>query len=69
MAFGDVKQGEIYWVDAADLDVQGHEQAWSRPYVIASRTLLNRGGTAIGVPLSRKLEKACRHRLLFSWPT
>ena len=31
------KRGEIYWVNARDLDVQGHEQNKSRPYVIVSQ--------------------------------
>ncbi len=34
-------QGEVYWAVAKDLDIAGHEQMKSRPYVIVSRTLLN----------------------------
>lgn len=61
----DIRQGEIYWVDAADLDVQGSEQQKSRPYVIVSRTLVNKSGhNVVGVPLSTKVHKACAHRVL-----
>jgi mRNA-degrading endonuclease toxin of MazEF toxin-antitoxin module len=61
----DVKQGEIYWVNAKDLDIQGSEQQKSRPYIIVSRTLINKlGKNVVGVPLSTKLHKASSHRLL-----
>jgi mRNA-degrading endonuclease toxin of MazEF toxin-antitoxin module len=61
----DVKQGEIYWVNARDLDIQGSEQQKSRPYIIVSRTLINRlGKNVVGVPLSTKVHKASSHRLL-----
>lgn len=61
----DIKQGEIYWVNARDLDIEGSEQQKSRPYIIVSRTLINRlGKNVVGVPLSTKLHKASSHRLL-----
>jgi mRNA-degrading endonuclease toxin of MazEF toxin-antitoxin module len=61
----DIKQGEIYWVSAEDLDIQGSEQQKSRPYVIVSRTLVNRlGKNVVGVPLSTKVHKASSHRVL-----
>ena len=61
----EIKQGEIYWVNANDLDVHGSEQQKSRPYVIVSRTLVNRlGKNVVGVPLSTKVHKACAHRVL-----
>lgn len=61
----DVSQGDIYWVRADDLDIEGSEQQKSRPYVIASRTKINRlGKNVVGVPLSSKVHKACAHRLL-----
>lgn len=61
----EIKQGEIYFVDAEDLDVIGSEQQKSRPYVIVSRTLINRlGRNVVGVPLSTKIHKACAHRVL-----
>lgn len=59
-----VKQGEIYWVFAKDLDIAGHEQEKSRPYVIVSRDRINElGENVVGVPLSTKLHKACAHRV------
>ena len=61
----DVSKGDIYWVRALDLDIEGSEQQKSRPYVIASRTKINRlGRNVVGVPLSTKLHKAGSHRLL-----
>lgn len=61
----DIRQGEIYWVNAKDLDIQGSEQQKSRPYVIVSRTLINRlGKNVVGVPLSTKIHKASSHRVL-----
>ena len=55
----EIKQGEIYWVKARDLDIEGHEQQKNRPYVIVSRTLINRlGKNVVGVPLSTQLHKA-----------
>jgi mRNA-degrading endonuclease toxin of MazEF toxin-antitoxin module len=58
------KQGEIYWVFAKDLDITGHEQQKSRPYVIVSRDAINQLGTnVIGVPLSTKLHKQNSHRI------
>jgi len=60
----DIKQGEIYWVNAKDLDIQGSEQQKSRPYIIVSRTLINKlGKNVVGVPLSTKIHKASSHRL------
>lgn len=58
------KRGEIYWVNAKDLDVQGHEQDKSRPYVIVSRDLINNSlPNVVGVPLTTKLHKACSYRI------
>jgi mRNA-degrading endonuclease toxin of MazEF toxin-antitoxin module len=52
-------------IGARDLDIEGSEQQKSRPYVIASRTLINRlGKNVVGVPLSTVLQKACGHRIL-----
>lgn len=60
-----INRGEIYWVNAKDLDIQGHEQQKSRPYVIVSRTQVNNlGKNVVGVPLSTQLHKACSHRIL-----
>jgi mRNA-degrading endonuclease toxin of MazEF toxin-antitoxin module len=60
----EVKQGEIYWVFAKDLDVKGSEQKKSRPYLIVSRTSINRlGQNVVGVPLTTKLHKANSYRI------
>jgi len=60
----EIKQGEIYWVRADDLDIEGSEQQKNRPYVIVSRTLINRlGKNVVGVPFSTKLHKASSHRV------
>ena len=59
------KYGEIYWVFAKDLDIAGHEQDKSRPYVIVSRDAINNQGlNVVGVPLSTKTHKANAHRIL-----
>lgn len=61
----EIKRGEIYWVSAKDLDIAGSEQQKSRPYVIVSRTQINKlGKNVVGVPFSTKLHKACSHRIL-----
>ena len=53
-----VKQGEIYWVFARDLDTQGSEQQKNRPYVIVSRDAINNlGPTVVGVPLSTQVQE------------
>ena len=60
-----INRGEIYWVNAYDLDIRGSEQQKSRPYVIVSRGQINRlGKNVVGVPFSTKLHKACSHRIL-----
>jgi mRNA-degrading endonuclease toxin of MazEF toxin-antitoxin module len=49
----DVKQGEIFWVNIPPEHTIGSEQYDRRPYVIVSRTLVNRRGkTVVGVPLT-----------------
>jgi mRNA-degrading endonuclease toxin of MazEF toxin-antitoxin module len=49
----DVRQGEIYWVDIPASQTVGSEQYNRRPYIIVSRTLVNRRArTVVGVPLS-----------------
>lgn len=49
----DFKQGDIYWVDIPPGHTVGSEQFNRRPYVIVSRTLINRSGkTVVGVPLT-----------------
>jgi mRNA-degrading endonuclease toxin of MazEF toxin-antitoxin module len=60
------KQGEIYWVFAKDLDILGHEQEKSRPYVIVSSNYVNNQGqkNVVGVPFSTRLHKANSHRIL-----
>ena len=59
------KYGEIFWVFAKDLDIQGSEQQKSRPYVIVSRDAINKlGFNVVGVPLSSKVHKASAYRIL-----
>ena len=61
----DILQGDIYWVYAHDLDIEGSEQQKNRPYVIVSRLRINRmGKNVVGVPLSTVLSKAGGHRIL-----
>jgi mRNA-degrading endonuclease toxin of MazEF toxin-antitoxin module len=61
----EIAQGDIYWVRANDLDIEGHEQQKNRPYVVVSRTRINKlGKNVVGVPLSTVIEKACAHRVL-----
>jgi mRNA-degrading endonuclease toxin of MazEF toxin-antitoxin module len=51
-----ILQGEIYWVHAKDLDIQGSEQKKNRPYVIVSRSSVNTlGRNVVGVPLTTVL--------------
>ena len=51
-----ILQGEIYWVYAKDLDIQGSEQQKNRPYVIVSRDSVNAlGRNVVGVPLTSVL--------------
>ena len=60
----DVLQGDVYWVRARDLDIEGSAQKKNRPYVIVSRLRINRmGKNVIGVPLSIKLDKGGGHRI------
>jgi mRNA-degrading endonuclease toxin of MazEF toxin-antitoxin module len=61
----DIQQGDIYWVRARDLDIEGSEQKKNRPYVIVSRLKINRlGRNVVGVPLSTVLAKGGGHRVL-----
>lgn len=49
----DIKQGDIYWVDIPQSHTIGSEQYNRRPYVVVSRTQVNRSGkTVVGVPLT-----------------
>lgn len=60
-----LKYGEIFWVFAKDLDIQGSEQKKSRPYVIVSRDAINKlGFNVVGVPLTTKVHKASAYRIL-----
>jgi mRNA-degrading endonuclease toxin of MazEF toxin-antitoxin module len=60
-----IRQGEIYWVFAKDLDIQGSEQQKNRPYVVVSRDAINQlGKNVVGVPLSTKIHKANSYRVL-----
>ncbi len=60
-----VRQGDIYWVEIQPEETVGSEQYKRRPFVIVSRSDLNRGqNNVVGVPLSTKVAKACAHRIL-----
>lgn len=59
-----VKQGDIYWCDPDPADTVGSEQAGDRPWVIVSIPRLHRGNCAVGLPLSRHMEKAGAHLIV-----
>jgi mRNA-degrading endonuclease toxin of MazEF toxin-antitoxin module len=64
-----VRQGDIYWVRADDLDVAGSEQDKSRPYLIVSRDQVNQERpNVVGVPLTTNLKLACSYRVLIPTP-
>jgi len=53
----EIKQGEIYWVDIPQSQTVGSEQYNRRPYLIVSRTSVNRVcETVVGVPLSTAVD-------------
>jgi mRNA-degrading endonuclease toxin of MazEF toxin-antitoxin module len=59
-----ILQGEIYWVNAKDLDIQGSEQKKNRPYVIVSKSSINAlGRNVVGVPLTTVLTAGGGHRI------
>lgn len=59
-----VRQGDIFWVRAHDLDIAGSEQEKSRPYLIVSRDQVNRERpNVVGVPLTTNLQTACGYRV------
>jgi|ERR1051325_461841 mRNA-degrading endonuclease toxin of MazEF toxin-antitoxin module len=70
----EVKYGGIYLYEpptqsssaqASALIQSGAEQAGYRPYIIVSRDIANQNKpTAVGVPLSRKIEKANSYRIM-----
>lgn len=60
-----IQQGDIYRVDIPQSQTVGSEQWKRRPYIIVSRTAINRlGRNVVGVPMSTKLHKASQHRIL-----
>lgn len=60
-----VQQGDIYRVDIPKSQAIGSEQWKRRPYIIVSRTAINRlGNNVVGVPMSTKVQKASQHRIL-----
>jgi mRNA-degrading endonuclease toxin of MazEF toxin-antitoxin module len=59
-----ILQGEIYWVYANDLDIEGSEQQKNRPYVIVSRDSINAlGRNVVGVPLTTVLTQGGGYRV------
>jgi mRNA-degrading endonuclease toxin of MazEF toxin-antitoxin module len=60
----EVKQGDIYWVHIPDGQTVGSEQRERRPWVIMSRTGVNRNGrNVVGVPLTSETRKANAYRI------
>jgi mRNA-degrading endonuclease toxin of MazEF toxin-antitoxin module len=59
-----IKQGDIYWVDIPKAHTQGSEQYKRRPFIIVSRTELNKGKIVVGVPMTSETRKAGQHRTL-----
>src|SRR2546425_12694930 len=61
----DIKQGEIYWVNIPASHTLGSEQYNRRPYIIVSRTLINKSGnTVVGVPMTTTQGNDPPHRIL-----
>ncbi len=60
----DVERGDIFLVRAQDLDIKGSEQKNSRPYVIMSRSEINRAERCVvGIPLTKQVYKAGSYRI------
>jgi mRNA-degrading endonuclease toxin of MazEF toxin-antitoxin module len=69
----EVRYGEIWLYDppgsaaaenAAAIGSSGSEQSGLRPHIIVSRDIVNKGKpTAVGVPLTTKMEKANSYRV------
>jgi mRNA interferase MazF len=61
----EVKQGDIYWAEIRQAETQGSEQWKRRPYIIVSRTGVNKvSRTVVGVPMTTQLRKAGQFRIL-----
>lgn len=59
-----ILQGEIYWVRARDLDMEGSEQKKNRPYVIVSKSSINTlARNVVGVPLTTVLTAGGGYRI------
>jgi mRNA-degrading endonuclease toxin of MazEF toxin-antitoxin module len=53
----EVKRGDIYWVEIRKEETKGSEQYKRRPFIIVSRTAINRLlATVIAVPLSTVID-------------
>lgn len=49
----DVQQGDLYWIDIPSTQVQGSEQSGRRPFIVMSRTAVNRRlKTVLVVPMT-----------------
>lgn len=60
----EIKQGDIYWVNIPSSQTVGSEQWKRRPYIIVSRTMINKlGHNVVGVPLTTEIRKASQHRI------
>lgn len=56
-----LNQGDMYWCNPDPKDTEGSEQAGDRIWLIISIPRLHRGRCAVGLPLSRHMEKAGAH--------
>lgn len=61
----EIKRGDIFWVEIPDSQTVGSEQKGKRPYIIVSRTSINKmGRTVVGVPMSTKTKKQSAYRIV-----
>jgi mRNA interferase MazF len=61
----DVQQGDIFWVDIPEDQTEGSEQFGRRPFLIVSRTAVNRAlKTVVAVPLSSAVDNQPAHRIV-----
>ncbi len=58
-----IKQGDIYWIRIKKSETVGSEQFKDRPWVVVSRSELNRSNMIVGVPLTTNQARACGHRI------
>ena|SRR5579871_5000421 len=60
----DIQQGDIYWVTIPPEHTEGSEQFGRRPFIVLSRTALNkRLKTVVVVPMSTNVDNQPPHRI------